>query len=229
MTTISQALFLAVKAQLNVTHTCMPGNIIDYDHTTQKASVQPAIRKVYQTKDEQGNFLVRDMPVLNSVPVIFQRSGATAIYFPVNPGDSCLILISERSLDEWINQGGQVTPRDPRQFHLSDAVVIMGLYPFSDPLPIQNNEDFVITHAGSTITIKADGEIDIKTSSKLALGTAAVELLQQISDTLAGIAAITTTITIPSTPFGPTPFPIDNTATFTTIQSQIDSIKGVIT
>lgn len=220
MTTIAECLFLTVKAQLNVTHTCFPGNIIEYDYKTQSASVQPSIRKVYQTKDAQGNFLVQDMPVLNSVPVQFPRSGQTGMYFPVNPGDSCLVLISERSLDEWINQGGQVTPRDPRQFHLSDAIAIMGLYPFSDPLPIQNNTDFVITHKGSTITIKGDGEIDIKTASKIALGTPAVEVIQQICNLLESL--------ITNLGSGPGPYPGVVTDA-TTILANLNSIKGTIT
>lgn len=225
MTTIEEAIRLGVKSLLNVTHTCLPGVILTYDYKTQKATVQPSLRKVYQTGE---NPLVQDMPVLNAVPVIFPRSGSTSLSFPIAKGDRVLVLVSERSLDQWINSTEeQVTPQDPRQFHLADAVCIPGLYPFSDALPLENNEDFVISHGESRITIKKDGEIDIKTSSKLALGTAAVELLQQISDTLAGISSITVTVPPGSNP--PVPFPIDNIATFTTIKGKIDSIKGTIT
>lgn len=224
MTTIEEAIRLGVKSLLNVTHTCLPGVVITYDHTTQKATIQPSVRKIYQTGKTP---LVQDMPILNAVPVVFQRAGSTSISFPLKAGDRVLVLVAERSLDQWISSSeDQVTPQDPRQFHLSDAVCIPGLYPFSDALPLENNEDFVITHEESSITIKTDGEIDIKTASKVAIGTAAVELLQKISDTLAGIAAITTTVP-PGSAGGI--FPINNAATFTTIQTQIDSIKGTIT
>ena len=220
MTKWAEGLFLAVKSQLNVTHTCIPGNIVEYDYELQKASVQPAIRKVYQTKDEQGNFLVRDMPIVNSVPVMFPGSGESYAYFPVNVGDSCLLVFSERSLDEWINQGGQVTPLDPRQFHLSDAIAIMGLNPFSNPLPIQNNEDFVISHAGSTVTIKGNGEVDIKTASKIAMGTPTIEVIQQICDLLQSL--------ITNLASGPGPYPGVVTDA-TTILANLNSIKGTIT
>lgn len=228
MTTIEQAIRLGVKSLLNVTHTTFPGVVLSYDYATQKATIQPSIRKVYQTKDEQGNNIVQDMPILNSVPVSFPRAGSASFSFPVNPGDRVLVMCCERSLDQWIESSEQqVTPQDPRQFHLSDAICLPGLYPFSDPLPLSNNDDFVLTYADSSITIKPNGGVEIKTDSTIAIGTQVVELLQEISDTLAGIAAIT--VTVPPGGGAPVPFPIDNAATFTSIQAQIDSIKGTIT
>lgn len=224
MTTPEQSIRLATDSGLNVIHTCLPGVILTYDHETQKATVQPSLRKVYQTKDAQGNNLVQNMPVLNAVPVIFQRSGTTSISFPLKPGDRVLVLVSERSLDEWIaSTENQVTPQDPRKFHLSDATCIPGLYPFSDPLPLENNQDFVIKHEGSSITIKGDGEVDIKTSSKVAIGTSTNEVLKIISDLL---DSLSTSIT---TPIGD---PIQGALpalTYSNLKAQIEAIRGTIT
>lgn len=225
MTTIEEGLRFAVKSLLNVTHTCLPGVIITYDYKTQKATVQPSLRKVYQSRDANGNNVVQDMPILNGVPVIFPRSGSSSMAFPVNEGDRVLVLVSERSLDQWISSNdSQVTPADPRQFHLADAVCLPGLYPFSDPLPLKNNQDFVINHEGSSVTIKGDGEIDIKTASTVAIGTSTAELLDLVSQLMALLQGAVV--------MGPAFNGPLNTA-FTTqvgiLQGKLDGIKGMIT
>lgn len=208
----------SVQSILNSIHTAMPATIISYDHTQNKAIVQPLLNKAYKNG-------VETMPILNDVPIIFPKY----IFFPIEKGDNILLVFCERSIDLWKQVGGQVTPDDPRKFSLSDAVAIPILQPFNANFSENNGVDFKISYAGSDITIKQNGDVQIKTSSKIALGTQAIELLQQISDTLAGIIAITTTISVPSGGIPPTPFPIDNIATFTTIKGQIDSIKGLIT
>lgn len=210
----------SVWSVLNTIHTALPGIVKEYDPTTNKATIQPALNKAYETGP-------MEMPLMENVPIMFQAGANFAINFPIKEGDYVLLVFCERSIDLWKSVGGQVTPDDPRKFHLSDAVAIPGLMPFAGFTSTNNNEDFIISFAGSEIRIKANGDIQIKTASKIAIGSQAVELLQQISDTLAGIAAIT--VTVPPGTEPPAPFPIDNASTFTTIQSQIDSIKGLIT
>lgn len=78
--------------------------------------------------------------------------------FPVKPGDGCLLIFAERSLDEWKDGGGEVTPNDPRAMDLSDAVALMGFVHFgggggpSDAVEIKMG--------GSVVTMK-DGEITL--------------------------------------------------------------------
>ena len=208
----------SVNSILNSMHTCLPAIVISYDHTTNKAVIQPALNKPYFSG-------VMSMPILNNVPILFPKN----ISFPIEQGDYVLLLFSERSIDLWLNEGGIVTPDDRRKFNLSDAIAIPGLKSFADDFSNNDGTSFKISFAGSKIQIEMNGDIQIETSNKIAIGSQAIELLQQISDTLAGIASITTTITVPAGGIPPTPFPIDNIATFTAIQAQIDSIKGLIT
>lgn len=222
MTTPSSIISESVWSVLSNVHTCMPGIVKEYDAATNKATIQPALNKNYETGP-------MDMPVLNNVPILFQSGVNFSINFPINPGDYVLLLFSERSIDLWKSVGGQVTPDDRRKFHLSDAIAIPGLMPFTGNFSNNNGTDFVISFGDSEIRIEPNGAIQIKTASTVAIGSQAVELLQQISDTLAGIIAITTTIAVPPGGIGPTPFPIDNIATFTAIKAQVDSIKGTIT
>lgn len=217
-TTLTDAVRAAVLYQLNIVHTSFPGIIIDYDYTLQKATVQPALNKSY------SDGVVSPMPILTNVPVIFPRSGGASLTFPVNTGDTVLVVCSERSLDNWLNSGGQVTPADPRKFDLSDGVAIPGLFPFSTSSPAPNNSDVVLQYEGSKIIIDSLGNVKIETSNTVAIGNATTELLSVVSQIL-GYLSSATAFTVPSTPFtGPFNFQ----ATAAALQAQLNAIKGTI-
>jgi hypothetical protein len=215
MTTITDAMRQAVLFQLYDVHTALPGQIISYDHTTQKATIQPCLRKSYLDGTTQ------EMPILNNVPVIFPRAGGASLTFPVVSGDTCLLLFIERSTDLWKSVGGVVAPNDPRKFDLSDAVAIMGLMPFTENSLSDNNEDVLLTYKGSNIRIKASGDIQIETASKVAIGNTSAEVLDIVSSIL-GILTTSVT-TAPGSPIfqglGPT---------YATLKLALDSIKGSI-
>ena len=175
MTTITDAMRQAVLFQLYDVHTALPGTIIEYDNTLQKATVQPSLKKSYRDGTTQ------EMPILNNVPVIFPRAGGASLTFPVVQGDTCLLLFIERSTDLWKSVGGVVAPDDPRKFDLSDAVAIMGLMPFSENSLSENNEDVLLTYKNSNIRIKSSGEIQIETAGKIAIGSQTTEVLDLLS------------------------------------------------
>lgn len=118
--------------QLDV-NTAMPGTVVSYDASTQLAEVQPSFKITYSNPIE-----LVSRPVILDVPVVFPRSGGKGVCFPIAPGDSVLLLFSQRSLDDWIDQGGEVQVRDVRLHNLTDAIAIPGFYPLSgviDPAP----------------------------------------------------------------------------------------------
>lgn len=215
MTTMTDAMRQAVLFQLYDVHTALPGQIISYDYSTQKATIQPCLKKSYLDGTTQ------EMPILNNVPVIFPRAGEASLTFPVMPRDTCLLLFIERSTDLWKSVGGVVAPNDPRKFDLSDAIAIMGLMPFSENSLSENNEDVLLTYKNSSIRIKASGDIQIETASKVAIGNASAEVLDIVSSIL-GIL-ITSVTTAPGSPIfqgtGPT---------YATLKLALDSIKGSI-
>lgn len=188
-TSLPDAIRWAILYQLNNVHTALPGQIISYDYTTQKASIQPTLNKVWNDATSV------QLPVLENVPIIFQESGGASLTFPINPGDTCLLICVERSLDEWLTNGGLVNPKDPRKFDLSDMVAIMGLKPFNSVFPTRsNNTDLVLQYAGSSITITSTGAIKINTANTLALGTPTVELINQLITVITSIGAAMTAL-----------------------------------
>uniref|UniRef100_A0A6M3KTK7 Phage protein Gp138 N-terminal domain-containing protein n=1 Tax=viral metagenome TaxID=1070528 RepID=A0A6M3KTK7_9ZZZZ len=127
---LSEAIRREVCARV---HVSLPGRVISYDQATQTAAVQPILRARFETPD--GEAEAYRLPVLNRVPVLFPQGGGCSITWPLTSGDDVLLVISERSLAEWkANDSGDVSPRDPRRFDLSDAVAIAGLSSPSAPL-----------------------------------------------------------------------------------------------
>jgi hypothetical protein len=77
-----------VQGMLAGVHTCMPGEIVSYDYTKQKASVKPLLKRAYV----DGTYM--PYPVINDVPVIFPRSGGASLTFPVTVGDTVMLVFS---------------------------------------------------------------------------------------------------------------------------------------
>lgn len=216
MTTPSDIFRNSVYSVLNNVHTAMPGIIVEYDSETNKATIQPALNKNYTT----GPLA---LPILENVPVMFQSSDSFTFHFPIKKGDYVLLIFVERSIDLWKAVGGQVTPNDKRKFDLSDAIAIPGLMPFTDTPTSNNNEDFVLSYAGSTIKIKSDGAIVIETNSTVAIGTQTYELLNILSQLMGYL----TGPSVMGASFGG-PLNPGFIASVTALQTQLNSITGTI-
>lgn len=203
----------SVNSILCNVHTSLPGIVKHYDPNTNKATIQPALNKNFTSGETP-------MPVLENVPIVFPKN----IIFPINTNDYVVLFFMERSIDLWLSVGGQVTPTDPRKFDLSDAIAIPGLEPFTQTYPDNNNEDYVISYAGSTIRINSNGDIVIKTSNKVAIGTPTTELLNIVSQLM--------TLLEGATVMGPAlngPLNAAFIVQVGVIKAQLDSITGTIT
>jgi hypothetical protein len=99
----------------------MPGEIVDFDSAKQTATVKPLLLEVYI--DASGARATEVLPQLVSVPVQIM-AGITA---PIRPGDGCLVIFCDRSLDGWLDTGTDKDSGDVRAHTLTDAVCIVGL------------------------------------------------------------------------------------------------------
>lgn len=135
-------------------HTAIPGEIVSYDPSKGQATVRPIMK--YTTK---GGSLIAYLKI-TGVPVLFQQhmGQQATVAFPVKPGDGCLLVVSEQSLDYWMF--GQETGTDLR-FDLTNAVCIPGLFvPANTVVAEACDQDAVIADtSGTRITIKSDGNI----------------------------------------------------------------------
>lgn len=139
---------------VNQVHTAFPGVIESYDPSKGQATVKPTMK----LKTKGGNY--KDYPKIFGVPVVFQQHSAqtATVAFPVKPGDGCLIVISEQSLDQWMY--GQETGTDLK-FDLTNAICIPGLFnPANTVVAEAIEQDAIIVDIdGTRMTLKRDGLI----------------------------------------------------------------------
>lgn len=151
-------------------HTALPAKITKV--SAGKVNLQPLLKRKLVT----GALI--DLPVITNVPVMFQRSGRFVFSFPLAVGDTGLVVFAERSMDNWLVQGGTADPADPRKFDLSDGIFFPGLYPFNNP-PEYNADKMILKLDDTEITMGADGKIALKNSDHELLG-----LIDELLDAL---------------------------------------------
>lgn len=214
---LADAIRQSILYNLNNVHTALPASIISYDYQKQKAVVQPLLNKSWADGTNTP------MPIINNVPVIFPRAGGASLVFPVVEGDTCLLIFLERSTDLWKTVGGQVTPDDQRKFDLSDAIAIMGLFPFSENSQAENNDDVLLTYNDSYVKIKKNGDIVINTANKIALGNSTTEVLDILSQLLGLLQGATVMGAALNGPLN-----AGFIANVLSLQTQLNAIKGTI-
>lgn len=159
-----ELLRLAITYFLGQTHTMMPARIVEYDAAEQKASVQPLLQR--RVRGEDGQEFIESLPIIPDVPVAFPRSGSFFVSFPLQPGDSVMLIFSERSLDKWSQTTGtdEVDPDDFRMHDLTDAVAYPGLYPFGASLSDADPENLVIgvDSGGVQLHFSRDGKVELR-------------------------------------------------------------------
>jgi hypothetical protein len=155
--TLNSILRSVIDSVLKQVHTAIPASVVSFDLTSMSATVKPLIK--VQNKD--GTFL--SVSQVYKVPVMFPRTAISCLSYPISAKDTGLLLFSERSFDTWIaGDGKEVEPEDIRHHDLQDCVFIPGLFPTGKGKIPVNNDDLVIQHNNSTITIKKNGDLIAK-------------------------------------------------------------------
>ena len=107
-----------------------------------------------------------EYPTLADVPV-FVPAGSTgnnaALTMPVNKGDTCLVLFSDRDMDAWLVQGKtDAIPPTQRKHDITDGLAIVGFRPKTNPIPDYNADAVELRNADGKVAIAGDGLINIR-------------------------------------------------------------------
>lgn len=124
----------------------LPVAVLAYHLADQTVDVQPQLADAYE--DANGVLQVEVLHPINAVPVNFPAGGNLRITFPIQPGDTGMVTVCDRSIDGWALNGGQQQPLDQRRHHLADAWFTPGVRPKG----AWKNAD------GQVITIGDDGK-----------------------------------------------------------------------
>lgn len=161
-------------------NTCIPGVVETFDATTQTATVRPAIQMRTRVDGVDG---VLDMPPIIRAPLVFPyvATAGFALTLPVQAGDPCLLLFSQRAIDNWHDLGGTQPPETgavgSRHHDLTDALVLLAPAPIpavlsgwvADGIELRNADqtsritvrdaEVVVEVGPTTLTISSDGSV----------------------------------------------------------------------
>jgi hypothetical protein len=152
---VGRAVTELIESVLGNVHTCMPGRVESYSYAKQKATVTPLLKRAFVDGSQLAYEPIPD------VPVVFPASGVASLTFPLNAGDTVLLVFAERSMEKWLPAGGAAETTVNRLHDLGDAIAIPGLFPLNRTSDAGNNADLQLNLGSQKITIKANGDIEI--------------------------------------------------------------------
>ena len=146
----------------NRVNTSIPGIVVSYEPLTRRAVVQVALNILL------FNGLALDGPLIPNIPVIYPAGGGFQLVFPLNPGDTALLVFSKRGIRRF-KESFEREDLDPDGlFSLSDAVAIPGFGPIEldmnravDGPSLQDNS------GDNAIVLSANGEVEIVCESQV--------------------------------------------------------------
>lgn len=157
---------------MNNVYTAIPGIVVTVRNNLEDMTldVQPTLN----VKNKDGS--VEERPVVVNVPFQFPSSSTAALTFPINVGDSVLLIYSMRGLDTWKRGTGRlVTPTDFRKFDKRDCFAIPGIHPMSESINdpqkrfwAHDTSDAVLVNNIGTpqeqeVRLKANGNVIVNT------------------------------------------------------------------
>ena len=182
--TLESLLRQYITNSVNGIFTSMPGRVIKVvDAGEQRVDVQPLVSRV---KPDES---LLEHPVILSVPLVYPGSRSSQFSFPVEVGDTVLLVFSQRSIQRF-KQGAE-TPHRPinlAKYSRNDAMAVPGLFSF--PSAVNNpskrtlshdTTDAVVTHNIGTaqeceIRLKASGDVIINSPGKTVVNTDTAEI-----------------------------------------------------
>jgi len=146
-------------------NTCLPGTIDSFDAATQTVTVTPAIQMKVLLGDSE-TFM--DLPQITNVPLVFPFAATAgfALTLPVRKGDPCLLVFSQRAIDNWHNMGGSQPPESGvgvRHHDLTDAFAIFAPSPLTQVLGEWEADGIEIRNRDKTsrVTVK-DASVEVQ-------------------------------------------------------------------
>jgi microcystin-dependent protein len=140
-------------------HTIMPGEIVEVtDREVPLAFVQPSLLRV-----REGAEAGEAWPVIPDVPIVFPTFGDFGIAANIDVGTPVLLLVSERAVATWMNEGGVVDPALNHTFDIGDCFALPGLINFKIPMAESTPAEGIVIrkHDGTTAIRLSTGKIEV--------------------------------------------------------------------
>jgi hypothetical protein len=170
----------------------LPVRVVKYNATRNSVDVEPLIRAIIDGEPTA-------LPRAFDVPIAWQSAngGASAVTLPIQVGDYGRITPAGGDISAWLAQGAeQASSPEHGSFDLSDSIFVLGLRPFTSPLPAS-------AYSSTDGVLVGPWQVgDSAASSFVALADKVISELQDIKDELATLSGHTHAgggLTAPST------------------------------
>lgn len=203
-TSLAEVMKVAMRAAKIGIRTTIPCTVESYNPLTQKVNVIAGHVMVLNT--DAG---VREQEPLKvpGCPVHFFSAAAGSLTMALKNGDTGMLVISDRSLEQWMNKTPVVDAVDPAANHthnIIDGIFLPGLHPTTAPIPL-----------AATVGVILDGIPTLRFGPLATRGVARLADLTVPGATMATwVAAVSTFINglVPGSVVPPTDFGIIATA-----------------
>ena len=78
----------------------------------------------------------KEYPLLVDCPYVVIGGGGAYLDMPIKKGDYCLVLFSDRNIDDWWDTANVAVPADTRKHSISDGFALIGINPKTKALSI---------------------------------------------------------------------------------------------
>lgn len=205
-------------------NTSIPAIINAFDPATQTVSATPAIRAKYVSPEGEVSYL--SYPMITNIPLAIARGSGVSITYPITVGNPCTLIFSQRSIDNFILEGGEADPVEGpnpltsaiRCMDLTDAMCFPGVITTKDTISSYSTDAIEIRSDDGTVAVSVKQD-----SLTLKQDSATISLSGGNIDMTAGTINITGTTAVNITSPGST---IDEIKFLTHIHSGVMSGPG---
>tara|TARA_R110000751_G_scaffold299695_4_gene411059 strand:- start:7153 stop:7857 length:705 start_codon:yes stop_codon:yes gene_type:complete len=155
------------------------GVIESFNPITQAASIR-LVDKILIENYQDKKLL--DFPLLIGCPVIIAKGAQGGLTYPINQGDTCLVLFNDRDIDNWITTGNTAVPDSARAHNLSDGIAILGLRNELNAIADYNNEETKLNYKESFISLDGNATKLMHNSGGALNLDDKIEIKNQLSD-----------------------------------------------
>lgn len=130
-------------------------------------------------------------PLLIDCPAIIMQGGGAALTFPIEAGDTCLILFNDRDMDTWASSGQLQETNTARLHSFSDAIALVGLRSFNNPLPAYDQTRAVLKYNNAMVGVGFQDKVKVANTS-----ASLNDLLQQLVSNVNDLVTATANLTV---------------------------------
>ncbi len=107
-----------------------------------------------QAPDGQTSDVLLPYPVLIQCPVFILQGGGAYITFPIQKGDTGLVLFGDREISTWLQTGQVAAPQNQRTHDLSDGIYFGGIRNLLNVIQAYDSSKATFSFPGGIISIK---------------------------------------------------------------------------